>query len=177
MLFILYMTWSIIGSYFHMKAWSCFLMAREKNICPIHLMVLVQSPITFSVLHCWYCLFRTVHMLQMWSSVYFNLDLGTLVWCPLGWGCLISKFWIGSCLNKLSRLVPRIESLFLWIYCKVWSKIQISLAPWFSIWIYLCLWFAHLWHIGADAKLFKFIFSMVIGNDDISFFLFGFHLL
>ena len=68
-------------------------------------------------------------MLQMWSSVCCTLDLWNLGWCPPGWGCLISHFWMGICLSKLSFLVLGIFSLILLISCKVWSDIY----TWYAV--------------------------------------------
>ena len=94
-------------------------------------------------------------MLRMWFSFYCNLDLRTLVYWTMGWGCLISHFWMGTCLNKLSCLVQRISSLVLWISCKVWSDIQTSLAPWFPRRISRCPRCAHLRHICANELILK----------------------
>ena len=73
------------------------------------------------------------------------MDLGTLRLWLLGWGCLISHFWIGACLNKLSCLVPDISSLIFLISCRVWSDIHISLTFWLSRWI---SWFPQCAHLG-----------------------------
>ena len=94
-------------------------------------------------------------MLQILSSVSFNLYLGTLGWWTLVWVCLISHFWMRTCLNKLSCLVSMIFSLVLWISCKLWSDIHISIAPWFSGWISWCPLCAHLRHMCADGLVLK----------------------
>ena len=91
----------------------------------------------------------------MWSSVYCNLDSGTLGWWPLGWGRLISHFCMGTYLNKLSYLVPGILSLILWISCKVWSEIHISFTTWFYGWISWCTRCDHLRHMCVDGVVLK----------------------
>ena len=94
-------------------------------------------------------------MLQMWYPVYCNLNLGTLGWRPLVRACLWSHFWIVTCLNKLSCLVPRILSLMFWTSCKIWSEIHISLASWLSGYISRCTRCVHLWCMCADRLVLK----------------------
>ena len=118
-------------------------------------MFLVRLPPPFSVLYLWKCLCINVHMLQMWSSVYCNMDLGTLERCTLVCGRLIYHFCMGTRLNKLSCIVPRILSLILWIYCKVWGDIHISISCWFSKWISRCPQCAYSRRMFADGLVLK----------------------
>ena len=81
--------------------------------------------------------------------------LGTLGWWLLVLGRLISHFWMGTRLNKLSCLVPEIFSLILWICCRVCSYIHFLLATWLSVWISWCTWCAHLRRMCAGWLVLK----------------------
>ena len=122
----------------------------------------------FSASCCWWCICIIVNKLQTQSLVYCSLGLGTPRWLMMGWGHLISHFWMETYSGKLPCLVPIILSWVLWISRVEWSGIHISRAPWLFGWTVRCPQCVHLWRMCVDSLVikfsdsFKFIISMVV---------------
>ena len=97
-------------------------LATWNNVWHICLMGKVKSILLVFTWCCWWCLCRPVNMPYMLSLTCCSLDWGTLGWLLLGWGDLISHFWIENVSGKLPCLGLVIFSLNLWIF--VWPRVE-----------------------------------------------------